>query len=110
MDGIVQLHENKVFRILQQLRAVAGHDVGDGDVGNRENGAVLVNNADAATVNGGAPTHALELDFFRDGIEHFDENDAELASFKLIDVCDHGGLGNAPWRSLDKKRMAGVFL
>lgn len=52
---------------------------------------MLVDDADAAAVNGGSSAHALQLDFFRGGVEDFDKNDAEFASFELVDVGDHGG-------------------
>ena len=55
---------------------------------------MLVYDADAAAVDGGSAAHALQLDSFGDGIEHLDEDDAKFASFKLIDVGDHGGVGD----------------
>ena len=94
LDAVVQFHEDEIFRILQELRAVVGHDVWDGDVRNREDGAMLVYDTDAAAVDGGSAAHALQLDSFGDGIEHLDEDDAEFASFKLIDIGDHGGVGD----------------
>ena len=103
LDAFIQFHEDEIFSILQKFRAVGWHDVRDGDVRNREDGAMLVYDADTAAVDGGSAAHALQLDSFGDGIEHFDEDDAEFASFKLIDIGDHGGVGDGPLRFSLKK-------
>ena len=94
LDAFIQFHENEILRILQKLRAVGRHDVRDGDVRNREDGAMLVYDADAAAVDGGSAAHALQLDSFGDGIEHLDEDDAEFASFKLVEIGNHDGDGD----------------
>ena len=52
---------------------------------------MLVDDADAAAIDGSSSAHALQLDPFRGGVEDFNENDAEFASFELVDVGDHGG-------------------
>ena len=92
LNAVIQFHKHKILSVLQQFCAVAWHDVGDGDVRNRENGAMLVYDADTATVDGGSAAHALQLDLFRDWIEHFDEDDAEFTSFQLIEIWDHSGV------------------
>ena len=56
---------------------------------------MLVDDADAAAVDGGSAAHALQLDLFRDRIEDFDEDDAEFTSFQLIEIWDHGGVAVA---------------
>ena len=89
---------------MQEFRAVIWHDVGDADVRDGEGGAVLVDDADSASVDGCAAAHALQLNLFRGGVEHLDEDDAEFASFQLVDVGDHGGMGMKTLRFWEKYR------